>query len=306
MGQRKGRVIDYSGPRYAFTRSDDPFDGLDEYRKAPFLAMNSYRVKFPIQESAFEIGYSNGDLTQKVGYFFEKVDQGMRGGRTQLPRGIEDKTHFSRPDVILNGGSSNFEVKGIHHQDRTPLYDSQMARYSMLQLLNNEKFSIGFDIFRHSVEDVGRNYRSGGLKWMVMTFPQEIRSALFLPFPLVFSIWDPRREEINRSHDSRRGESYSPFNASIMNVFLAEPERAFDFLGENPSDYDTQKFRFPGRANSNGVSFKPFPVVVFKHKNRRKWIQKFKEEFEGKDLYFFERGMTDSEDIIGGDGFLPF
>jgi hypothetical protein len=287
------KIIDYSGERYAFTRSTDPFAGLDDYRSAPTLEIRYPNISFPIQEKAFDVGYSSSGINRTVGYFFETVSRARRGGETQKPRSVNNGDSSSRPDVIIDNGRINIEVKGINETDRIPLYDDQMARYSMVRLLSDVSSEIDVEIFRHCVEDIGKQYRKGGLEWLASAFPRNIKSLIYFPFPLVFNMWDPNLTLLTRGYDIRRHSKYTSLPASLLNVFLAEPERALRFVGENSDNWTVQKYRFSEKATSNRVPFTSFPVAFFIYKKRKEWNRHFRRLFAGKDLPYFEEEMDD-------------
>ncbi|MEK6945383.1 MAG: hypothetical protein AABW63_01175 [Nanoarchaeota archaeon] len=69
--------------RYKFVRGG-PFDGLDDYASAPEINMKNKTLVYPIVQREAQISfqgfYSQRQLNENLGFFFELIAQGIYGG----------------------------------------------------------------------------------------------------------------------------------------------------------------------------------------------------------------------------------
>ena len=98
--------------RYKFARSENPFEGLEDYANAPPLDLKIKKFSYPIQMSAFGDNYTSQGFTQILGHFFERLSQAKHGGQVRKPLDLEDGNGHCKPDLTLYGGRL-VEVKAV-------------------------------------------------------------------------------------------------------------------------------------------------------------------------------------------------
>jgi len=231
--------------RYNSIESKNRFEGLESYKDAPYLSLQSKKIDVSLQTDCFNPSgkgsYSGSNLTYVIGNFFEKVSKSKYGGEGQKAHDVNDPNGHCKPDITISNGKRIVEVKGRNRTYTVPLLHRQMARYAMAKLEGILKPEIQFDFYRYQIPNVSEEFMKGGLEWIIETFPKNINFLLSLPFPAVFAMWNPKITPLTVS----RKNPETSVKYSFFKQFLSEPEECLASLGESAKDYVIERNRFP-------------------------------------------------------------
>ncbi len=291
--------------RYKFIRSQNPFEGLEDYVHSPYQRVKNKFPEYPIQLWLdFEnVGLLSGfGLRSKLGKYFEILTAAIFGAGIKQRyevNGAKGELYISEPDVIKK--SRVIEVKGVSRGESLKISWEQLGKYAIIQ--KGETWLktplIEYVIFRHGVRKLVTEYKNSSLEELVSDISKSIRSMYKLPFSLVVEICKSGTE-FTSIYDGARYDSLTRILSSGLNHILAYPEKTLEKLGLQDK-YFIKKTRFPGTVTLSGFEINPFPVIFFEDKNHGEFLRKFKAEYFGADLDFFKSGnfikLKDSMDI---------
>jgi hypothetical protein len=274
--------------RYQFVRGE-PFDGLDDYASSPKIRVKNKKLTYNIPEQPDLPGYYYQEgLKRKLGTYFEILAQGMYGGKLyhneilspqiMLFTGTEE---VIQPDLTLGEGKYK-EVKSVERVEPLKLYNKQMRKYLSIVKngvnCNGNNISppeLDFEIFRHGVGKLFKNFRTKSLDELVEKLSLNMRFMLSLPPQIVFLIY----QDSPYTSKYGGGPTHPPcskFSSPGINSLLAYPSETLAQLGLNPEDFMIRKRRFPEGVTMNGFEINPFPILMIKDRNYEEWLEKLK------------------------------
>lgn len=281
------------------------FYKTEDYKIAPELEIRNFNLHYPNQTDLFEKleGFEQfrddprGALRVKIGYFFELLAQGMYGGK-----GNESKLFFKKmgedcvsPDLVDFNLGIVREAKATSLGKAINLLDQQIARYASLQkaeIIENPQ--IYFDIFRHGIKDVEKKHINKGVDYLISELSSQVLYSISLPFSIVFTLWE-------KGKSRKETAKYPPctiFHSSNINSFLLSPKKTLENLGFSTTNFIFKKAKFPTGVTINKQEINPFPILLIKDKDSKRWIQEFKTKYEKIDYQsFLERNFSITDDI---------
>lgn len=303
--------------RYAFVRSKDPFAGIEDYSHSGIIGVHNNRIDFPsVQLSLLEGGVlKRGDITKISGYFFERISQGINGGKIQASVDVfknssnGDVTKRTL-DVISNKLPMGREVKSAYNSNKVQLINWQLAGYAYMILTCPETSSeegkdiheIYVDIFRHGLKKI-EEYSRKSLDSLVSDLTQNIRNLISLPFSVIFNAWYPIKTPYY-TYDKGKRAPYTSFKSKDLNMFLVEPNKALRNLNLNPIDYEIIKGKFPQGVIVNNNKICPFPILIIREKNHSGWLRGFKETYRNHAPLFLNYMCNDNVGVKDFSGEL--
>ena len=282
--------------RFGFVRGNDNFRGLEDYLNSEELRIKKKRIKYPLQLSLDCLGEEGPayGLRVRLGYYFELLTQGIYGGRLkvlhELNNGSKNNHDSIRSEPDVTSAEKFFlrESKAVAPGECLKLYDDQIAKYLCLQL--GKYFAspprITFEIYGHGVKKLIRNFREQPLGDLVDSLSASTRFMISLPMSIIVPI-HKSGEADSPKHTSRYGGKKWRHNSRLLssglNSMLAFPEKTISDFGLDTRDYNIWKLRFSKGMKLNTKKIKPFPVLLVRDKDHRKWIETLREK--GSELY---------------------
>ncbi len=287
--------------RFRFVRAENPFKGLYDYLEADELRTSNRQIQYPLQLSldGLEGSLLKYGLRVRLGYYFELLTQGIYGGVLKGSRQLSNNHHESdKPfnnnilaselDVVFYEKSCLRESKAVSPGESLEIRDEQLAKYACLQLGNyfENPPKIIFEVFRHGVRRLVKNYKDKSLEEIVNALSSSTRFMLSLPFSFIVAVHEKAKDhsfEHASRYEGEKWEHHSKFFSSGLNAMLAYPEKTLSGFGLDPDNYNILKLRFPRGITMNKKEISPFPVLLVRDKDHGKWVKNFRER--GHELY---------------------
>lgn len=275
--------------RYKFIRARSPFQSLIDYASSKEIPVKNKNIAYPLQKTLFNGGYekaSNHSLRIKEGYLFELISQGIWGGKVKHSNNnSEDSSIKTEPDILLEDHSKIKEIKAISKGASLKLNDEQMAKYFFIYSRGlNKKFpEIRYNIYRHGVKGLEKNYFGKSLESLIYDLSSSIRFMISMPFELIFEIYS-NKSGLTSRYEGDKYSTLTRLNSSSINKAIAKP---LDFLKElnlNPQDFEIVKRKFPKNVFLNQRKISPFPIVFY---NLNKKIHLSKEPLDDEHFQNF-------------------
>lgn len=293
-------------PRYKFIRGE-PFDGLEDYFKSPTIKINSRNLKYPQADQLSLLnGMADYGIRVRSGYFFELLSQGIYGGKIQNIQDVEEQNldiNHTEPDLTSSTQKCFREVKSASKGNYVRLRNDQIERYALLQEGSGmfSKPLIRFEIFRHGIKELQKNFRDKNLEDLINSLCEEVKFQLSLPFSIVHKLFkentpfSSKREYLNKFGERL---AYTEFSSYGLNHFLAEPEESIRGLGLNLDDFIIQKRKSSKKLFMNGTKIKQYPILLIGDVDHKKWLENFKEmRKETKVIKYEEDSEEDISDL---------
>ena len=287
--------------RFGFVRAENPFEGIYDYLEADELRISSRQIEYPLQLSldGLEGSLLKYGLRVRLGYYFELLTQGIYGGVLKGSRQLSNNHHESdKPfnnnilaselDVVFFEKSCLRESKAVSPGESLEIRDEQLAKYACLQLGNyfENPPKIIFEVFRHGVRRLVKNYKDKSLEDIVNALSSSTRFMLSLPFSFIVAVHEKSKDhsfEHASRYEGEKWEHHSKFFSSGLNAMLAYPEKTLSGFGLDIGNYNILKLRFPRGITMNKKEIRPFPVLLVRDKDHGKWVESFRER--GHELY---------------------
>jgi len=302
--------------RFKFIRSENTFEGLNDYATSHCLRLKSKSLFYPVQYSLFNEEKAEGGfgLRVKEGYFFELLCHGIYGGSikssyNENENGSKDML-TTEPDITDVKRKTFMEVKGVGPGQALKLMDGQIAKYALLQ--TKEYFSkpskIRFEIFRHGVSSIQENYKNKGLEELIKRLSDSVRFLISLPFSVIFKIYLNEGKLTSRHDDERTYYTLTRLNSTGLNKFIAYPEETLKEFNLNPNDFEIKKRRLPKKITINGFKINTFPMLSIYDKDHEKATGLINEKIKSNErisnlFYSFTKGLIgnapEQEDFPG-------
>lgn len=299
--------------RYKFIRSKNLFEGLEDYKMAPYFRLKHHLIGYPIQSSLFndeKLGSGMG-LRTKEGDFFEFIGRGMYGGTKKLSynQPIEDNGHIItiQPDITDKKKGILHEVKGIQKSNHLKLSDEQIAKYLLLQ--SKQYFpnppTIRYTIFGHGIKKMQDTYKNKGIEDLVFGLSDSVRYSVSLPFSLIFEFYfqDDKKSLENKKYTSRHNneltyDTMTKVHCNVFNDFIAYPEKTIEEMGFNKERFKIEKRRFPKSFKINNFSINPFPMLFIYDKEYSSFVSGLSEKINSNEIVA-ERIHNATKGLIG-------
>jgi hypothetical protein len=279
--------MEKEGITYKFVRGK-PFDGLEEYASAKVINVFNKFIEYPTQLelAGFERNHPKDGLKVRLGYYFERLVQGIQGGTIQDPRELNELKNplISEPDITHLSTCCLREVKGVASGQALKIGDEQFAKYAHLQLGTHysKPPKISFEIFRHGVTKVFKNFEGKSIDELVNALTLNVRSLCSLPFSVMAQIHGSGVPYTSR-YEGDHWISITRFFSTGLNSMLSDPERTISEIGLNPEEYNIQRRKFPTGIKMNGLEIFSFPILIVEDKDHAKWLSEFS---QGRGQYY--------------------
>jgi len=286
--------------------SKSSFEKLNEYKKSPYVRIKDKSIIYPIQKSLFqEMKKDNGyGIRTKQGYFFELLAQGIYGGmikKRDYKKTTDSKEIItSEPDLINKKRSLLREIKSVSPNNDLKLRDTQMAKYILLQTNNylKNKPEIKFDVFRHGIKNIQKDYINKSLEEMVKDLASSIKYAISIPFSLIFEIYTQEENLLTYRYDGDFYDKLSSLTSKGLNKLIQNPEELIENYELNSKDFEIIRRRFPKTAKINNFPINAFPYLEIVDKEYKKFPAILKEKID-KNKALSERLHIHTKGLLG-------
>ena len=254
---------------FPFVRGD-VFEGLDFYTQP--LKVFKKDLVYPlrnVQKVFPNIGweYSYG-MRARLGLYFEILSAAIYGGELNHDRKVEiedeDRNFVTEPDVTHSKKKIYREVKSVARGNGVLLKDYQMEKYAKYQCNDRLPPIVRFEIFRHGVRDLVKNYKVSELDSLVSELSEKTRFLISIPFSLAYTIYDNCPKNISSRYEEKGYEWYTRFNSTGLNKLLSNPQEIVKELGFDIKDFCFKFRKFPKGVMFNGREISQFPVLIIK------------------------------------------
>jgi hypothetical protein len=282
--------------RYKFVRGG-PFDGLEDYASAPKLTMTSKKLAYPVAQREAQISfsgfYSQRQLNENLGYFFELLAQGIYGGQLTNRNFISPqlslftgREEIIQPDLIVKNGHYK-EVKGCETGEPLKLPILQLGKYRTVlrsgavqnlqsPLAQNSIPELEFEIFRHRMKKLDASFKTKSLEDMIFLLCSEVRYGVSLPARVIYQIYAHAANHSNSyvAMDNQDNGSRVKLKSRGQNNIIADTEKVLKELGfENSEEFEIIKYKFPSDVTVNGIPVVSFPFLLIKDRKHEDWVK---------------------------------
>ena len=287
--------------RLRFIRSPNPFAGLDDYLIADEFRIKNNQIEYPIQLAldGFRIIPAEEGMKGKLGYYFESLSQGIYGGRLRgFPQPVNGSRHSREvvtlePDIVDDEKNYLRDSKAVSPGNCVKIEDVQLGKYVCLQLKKNipNPSRITFEIFRHGVRGLVKNFKHKPLEELVNMLSTNTRFMISLPLSVLLAVhnfglinrYDNNKPKYSYRYDGEKYRHYSSLSSHGLNAILAYPEETLVRYGLSPDNYNILKLRLPKGITMNRREIRPFPVLLIRDKNHGEWLEQFRAR--GRELH---------------------
>ena len=260
-------------PRMRFIKCSI-FDGLNDYETAPSIEVIRKKINYNFK---LELAVSSAHgLRVKSGGFYQKFSQGIYGGELEkMVELFEDDPNFSlkfQPDI----SSEKFdrEIKSVSIGRYIRLEDRQVAKHFMLKLLKKSKEEQTYEIFRHGIYRLERDFVTKSTEDLLEKLTKSTRFMISLPFRIILDLYASRLfGEYQEQEKSCR--TYVRLDSGPLNFLLAYPEETLKYFNVELDGLKFIKSKLPSRMTLNGFKISPFPILIVKDSGSEKWEQRF-------------------------------
>jgi len=266
-GEVWDRLLDYYG-----------FDWRDE---APPIPLSQKNITYHglVQQDLLDkkrrevVRYREGD-------YFEFLAQAEHGGVRNYQRDLCDhntgNSLIQAVDLIDHDNCWAREVKGVSLYKEVKLDDGQIPKYIILQV--GEYFPkppvISFDIFRHSVQGLIKDFSYRPLEDLVSEFSQNILYHISFPFSIIWHLYDLKKEGFtSRQDDIEKGSTYTRLLGSTLDRFMANPFQTIEDAGLDPDRYYIEGRVLPKGVCMEGQEITPYPSLVISDVGHSRFIE---------------------------------
>jgi hypothetical protein len=167
---------------------------------------------------------------------------------------------------------------------------------------------IRYDIFRHNLKNLHRDYSNKSLDELVSDLTNSIKYSLSLPFSLVFELYSKENKFCAR-YDGEGYNKCGRINSSGLHTLLAYPEEVIKELGLDMDRFRITKKKFPENVEINGLKVNSFPVLFVFDKKYNEFIDTLQENIDSnpelsRRIYMNTKGLVGEipkEEILEND-----
>ncbi len=285
--------------RFAFVRSKNPFEGLDDYEFAPAIRVAYFDLGNLKKDPALFNGtLSYFGLRGISGRYFELLACGVYGGLLRKSHNYENGETIiaCEPDITHSRLPIMREIKSISSKERLKLGDEQVAKYCIIQTtplreaqleetygflpkFGSRYPKITFEVFKHGLRSMNKKYGNGINENLIEALATSGRFLVSLPFSLVYGIHTLQKTGFSSRYEGEGYYKMTRINSPTLNSLLASPEKTLEQMCINPYNYTFEKFQLPRGMSVNGWRISPFPVLIIGDKNPLAWIESFISEY---------------------------
>ncbi len=172
-------------------------------------------------------------LRGKEGDIILSVAEAIYGGEPKQRRILANSTNGNtlkcEPDLQDLDLGTIREVKGVAPSREIYLLDLQMAKYVVLQLIQNykEPQKISFEIFRHNTKGLQSKFRGRPLDALVQELVGNIRFSLSVPFNLIYHLHNIERLDpiTSRNNNDIVKYGYTRYRTKALDTMMLNPKK---------------------------------------------------------------------------------
>lgn len=174
------------------------------------------------------------------------------------------------------------ESKGVRRYGDLKFLDEQIAKYFLLEMQEEGKKRIRFDIFRHDIENLQAKYKKLPLEKLVFDLTNNTLFSISLPFSTIFEMYNSQNDFTSR-YDGEKYSTFTRLKSSGVNKLFFNLEETLESFGINTNKLIIDRRKSPYGLKINGMKIKPFPMIIVKDKTYPLWKKDILERFESRE-----------------------